>query len=101
MAQEPQRLGLRLRDFLDALQVRGRKDEAEEYKRRFVELYCPPFSEEDVLDMPFDALCDATAMINAMKQIPPEESRVSELKSMGYNVTLGEYYLKQKQNEKT
>jgi len=87
---------MRLRDFLSALEERGRGEEADDYRNKFLELFSLVLSEDEVLDLPFDDLCLATSLLKMLTQKSGLEARVSELKIEGANVTYGEHYLKKK-----
>ncbi len=98
MAQERQEAGrsLRLRDFLQALRERGRDGEADKYRNSFYGLYCPPLTENQLLDLPLDDLYEVTNLLKTMRQELTKETRVSDLESRGNSVTYGEYYLKKR-----
>lgn len=74
--QSPFGAQFRFRDFLDALRNRGRLEETKHYWQVFRDLYCPPLSFGQLLELPFDDLCEATSLLKTLSEKTVEPPRV-------------------------
>jgi len=81
--------------LLEALRRRGRVEEAASYEQLLTHPYCPPFTVEEVKQLPFDEVCTALELGTLLRGPCVDEPLTGAATRGGGDVRLGVYWLQQ------